>query len=86
YIFTDDTEAKHWQRTYGASMRLRQNFDFGSLIGVVAYNNNKNEYIAGGTSGAFGFFNNEPTCLRSRAATAGVVNQAPFTKYNAAFG
>jgi len=86
FIFTDDTEAKHWQRTYGASMRLRQKFDFGTLIGVVAYNNNKNEYIAGGTSGAFGFFNNEPTCLRTRPATAGVVNQAPFTQYNAAFG
>lgn len=86
FIFTDNTEAKHWQRTYGASMRLRQHFDFGTLIGVVAYNNNKNEYIAGGTSGAFGFFDNEPNCIRTRPATAGVVNQAPFTEYNAAFG
>ncbi|WP_186402170.1 TonB-dependent receptor [Sphingopyxis sp. P1IMeth2] len=86
FIFTDDTEAKHWQKTYGASMRIRQDLDFGTLIGVVAYNNNRNEYIAGGTSGAFGFFNNEPTCIRTRPATAGVVNQAPFTQYNAAFG
>lgn len=89
FIFTDDTEAKHWQRTYGASVRLRQDFDFGTLIGSVAYNNNRNEYIAGGTSGAFGFFNNEPNCIRTRPATApaaGVVNQAPFTEYFDAFG
>jgi iron complex outermembrane receptor protein len=86
FIFTDDTEAKSWQKAYGASVRLSQKLDFGTLIASVAYNNNSNEYIAGGTSGAFGFFNNQATCISSRAATAGVINQAPFTTYNAVFG
>lgn len=87
FIFTDNTEAKSWQRTYGASVRLTQKLSFAELIGTIAYNNNKNEYIAGGTSGAFGFFNNVPSCIASRAAVLGnVKNQEPFTKYDAGFG
>jgi iron complex outermembrane receptor protein len=86
FVFTDDTEAKNWATTYGASVRLSQRLDFATLIASVAYSSNRNEYIAGGTSGAFGFFNNEPHCIASRAATSGVQNQEPFTTYNGAFG
>lgn len=86
FLFTDDTEAMSWQKTYGASIRLHQKLDFADLIAYAAYNNNLNDYIAGGTSGAFGFFANEPTCIATRAATAGVNNQEPFTTYYSAFG
>ncbi len=87
FLFTNNTESKGWQETYGASLRLQHEFDFATLIGTAAYSNVHNDYFAGGTSGAFGFFDNEPHCIASRAATSGqVTNQEPFNTYSAAFG
>lgn len=90
FIFTNNTEAESWQKSYGGSVRLRQDLDFGTLISFVAYSNIASDFIGGGTSGAFGFFANEPTCIATRAATAPSVtdipNQEPFTKYYDAFG
>lgn len=87
FLFTNNTEAKGWQKIYGASLRFDQDLSLGTLVATAAYNRVHNDYIAGGTSGAFGFFNNEPNCIRTRAATAtGVVNQEPFNRYAAAFG
>ncbi len=90
FVFTNNTESESWQTSYGGSVRLRQDLDFGSLIAFAAYSNIGSDFIAGGTSGAFGFFANEPNCIRTRAATApdvtGIPNQEPFTKYYDAFG
>lgn len=90
FVFTNNTEAQSWQKSYGGSVRLNQHLDFASLIGFAAYSNIKSDFIGGGTSGAFGFFANEPTCIRTRAATApkvtGIPNQEPFTTYYDAFG
>ncbi len=87
FVFTNNLDPQGWYKAYGASLRIQQELAFAKLIGVASYSNNKNEFIGGGTSGAFGFFNNEPNCIASRAATDGVVqNQEPFTKYAAIFG
>ncbi|MEH6792437.1 TonB-dependent receptor [Parasphingorhabdus sp.] len=90
FVFTNNTESESWQKSYGGSVRLSQELDFGSLIGFAAYSNIRSDFIGGGTSGAFGFFANEPNCIATRAATApavsGLANQEPFTKYYDAFG
>jgi iron complex outermembrane receptor protein len=90
FVFTNNTEAESWQKSYGGSVRLSQDLDFGSLIGFAAYSNIRSDFIGGGTSGAFGFFANQPTCIATRAATApavtGLPNQEPFTTYFDAFG
>lgn len=90
FVFTNNTEAESWQKSYGGSVRLKQDLDFGSLIAFAAYSNIRSDFIGGGTSGAFGFFANEPTCIATRAATApsasGLPNQEPFTTYFDAFG
>lgn len=87
FIFTNNTPSQSWQEEYGASVRATKDLDIGTLSGFVSYNKISHDYIAGGTSGAFGFFNNEPTCISSRAATAGgVVNQEPFETFYDAFG
>lgn len=90
FLFTNNTEAQSWQKSYGGSIRFNQRLDFGSLIGFAAYSNIKSDFIGGGTSGAFGFFANEPTCMATRAATApqvtGIANQEPFTTFYDVFG
>ena len=90
FIFTNNTEAQSWQKSYGGSIRFNQRLNFASLIGFAAYSNIKSDFIGGGTSGAFGFFANEPTCMATRAATAprvtGIANQEPFTTFYDAFG
>lgn len=87
FLFTNNTESQSWQDTYGGSIRLTQHLGGTILYGSAAYNNEHNDYIAGGTSAAFGFFNNEPNCIRTRAATDGqVTNPEPFNTYAAAFG
>jgi iron complex outermembrane receptor protein len=87
FVFTNNLDPQGWYKAYGASLRIEQQLEFAKLIGVASYTNNVNDFVGGGTSGAFGFFDNEPTCIASRAATDGnVENQEPFTTYAAIFG
>ncbi len=90
FVFTNNTEAQSWQKSYGGSIRINQRLDFASLIAFAAYSNIRSDFIGGGTSGAFGFFANEPTCMATRASTApqvsGIANQEPFTTFYGAFG
>lgn len=87
FVFTNNLDPQGWYEAYGASLRIEQDLDFGKLIAIASYSNNVNDFVGGGTSGAFGFFDNEPNCINSRAATDGnVQNQEPFTAYAAIFG
>lgn len=86
YVFTDNSLSESWQKTWGASLRFSQDLNFGSLIGYVGYSSIKGGLSSGGTSAAFGFFANEPNCIRTAAATAGFPNQEPFSTYEALFG
>lgn len=87
FLFTNNLDPQGWYRAYGASLRIEQELDFAKLTGVASYSNNVTDFIGGGTSGAFRFFDNEPSCLATRAATDGEVqNQEPFSKYAAIFG
>lgn len=88
FLYTNNTAAHNYQRTWDGSFRLSQKLDFATLIGVLGYSHVQDDFFAGGTSGAFGFFANEPLCQSTRAATAppGVINQEPFNTYYNAFG
>lgn len=87
FVFTNNLDPQGWYRAYGASLRIQQTLNFATLIGVASYSNTENDFVGGGTSGAFRFFDNEPHCIASRAATDGnVQNQEPFTKYASIFG
>ncbi|MDB5578139.1 MAG: hypothetical protein JWR80_3315 [Bradyrhizobium sp.] len=81
YVFSNDLPSRSWQRSYGASIRLVQDLDFAVMRGFVSYNNVTSDYYAGGTSGAFGFFANEPTCVATLAATLNAPKQEPFGRY-----
>src|SRR5690606_22442228 len=78
FIFTPNIDPLNTQETIEASARLTQSLGAVDLIGYVAYSNIKNDFYADGTSGAFGFFANESTCIASAAGTVPIVNQAPF--------
>ena len=78
FKFDPNIDAQNNQRTIEASGRFETALGLGSLSGYLSYSNIKNDFFADGTSGAFGFFNNEPNCAASITATAGVVVQEPF--------
>lgn len=78
FKFDMNIDPENNQRTIEGSGRFETALGLGTLSGYVSYSNIKNDFFADGTSGAFGFFNNEPTCAASITATAGVIVQEPF--------
>ena len=79
FLFTRNIDPENNQQSFEASVRLVQKLtDDIELAGYVAYNNTKNDFYADGTSGTFGFFNAEPSCLSTAAALKGFPVQAPF--------
>ncbi len=79
FLFTSNIDPENNQKTFETSVRVKQalseNID---LVAFGAYTNIKNNFYADGTSGTFGFFNDESTCRRSSTALAGYPVQAPF--------
>lgn len=79
FVFARNINPENNQRSVEASIRLAQTLtDSIKLTGYVSYSDTKNDFFADGTSGTFGFFNNEPSCLASAAALKGFPVQAPF--------
>ncbi len=78
FRFDPNIDPQNNQRTIEASGRFKTDFDFATLNGYVAYSKIENNFFADGTSGSFGFFAANPTCIATAAATAGVVVQEPF--------
>lgn len=79
FVFARNINPENNQRSFEASVRLSQTLsDTLKLTGYVAYSDTKNDFFADGTSGTFGFFNNENSCLASAAALKGFPVQAPF--------
>jgi iron complex outermembrane receptor protein len=86
FLFTPNIDPNNDQKTFEASAKLKHDFGWAQLNGYVSYSNIKNDFFADGTSGAFGFFANEPTCVRTSTAVAAAVNQEPFERFAFAFG
>lgn len=78
FKFDPNIDSQNNQQTIEASGRFETALGIGSLSGYLSYSNIKNDFFADGTSGAFGFFNNEANCAASITATAGVIVQEPF--------
>ncbi len=78
FKFDPNIDPENNQETVEASARFETDLGFASLNGYVSYSNIKNDFFADGTSGAFGFFDGEATCIASVAGTAGVIVQEPF--------
>lgn len=78
FIFQPNIDPLNKQETFESSIRFDTNIGFADLVGYAAYNNVKNFFYADGTSGTFGFFNNEQTCQDSFAALTGLPVQSPF--------
>jgi iron complex outermembrane receptor protein len=56
------------QNAFESSLKVNYDLGFADLVGWGLYSNIRNDFGADGTSGAFGFFNNEPNCQQSTAA------------------
>lgn len=66
------------QKTFESSIRVSTDLGFAKLNAFAAYNDIKNYFYADGTSGTFGFFNEESHCQDSAAALNGFPVQTPF--------
>ena len=79
FVFARNINPANHQSSFEASVHLAQTLsDTLKLTGSVSYSNTKNDFYADGTSGTFGFFNKESSCLASAAALKGFPVQAPF--------
>lgn len=79
FVFARNINPENNQSSFETSIRLSQTLtDSIKLTSYVSYSNTKNDFYADGTSGTFGFFNNESTCIASAAALKGFPVQAPF--------
>lgn len=65
------------QKALESSLKVNYDLGFADLVGWGLYSNNRNNFGADGTSGAFGFFNAEPNCRASTAALTGFPLGAP---------
>ncbi|MBL8628132.1 MAG: TonB-dependent receptor [Rhodospirillaceae bacterium] len=63
YIFNIDPEND--QDNLELSGKIDQQYNSGTLTAWVLYSNIKNDFYSDGTSAAFGFFNQDPTCRQS---------------------
>ncbi|NOX26114.1 MAG: TonB-dependent receptor [Deltaproteobacteria bacterium] len=77
-VFASNIDNRNFQSNVEVSLRGSHDFDFATLSSYVSFNNFKNTLNADGTSGVFGFFAAEPTCVATLAALDGFPVQQPF--------
>lgn len=68
FIFQGNIDPLNEQEALEVSVKLDRVLDWGKLTAWALYSDIQNSLSADGTSGAFGFFNNEANCLASTAA------------------
>ncbi len=71
FVFQGNIDPRNDQESLELSVKLDRTLDFGSLTAWLLYSDIENELLADGTSGAFGFFNTEQTCIDTTAALFG---------------
>ncbi len=79
FIFQPNIVPNNDQEALEISGLLDKTLDFGRLTAWILYSDINNDLFADGTSGAFGFFNQEPNCRATTAelSAAGFVLPAP---------
>lgn len=65
FLFQGNIDPINEQEALEFSVKFDYDLEWATLIGWVLHSDIDNEFTADGTSGAFGFFNTEPTCLQS---------------------
>jgi len=65
FVFENNIRPQNFQKTWEFSAKVDHETDAGTLTAWLLYTDMKNSFTADGTSGAFGFFNADPTCISS---------------------
>ncbi|MCP3958465.1 MAG: TonB-dependent receptor [bacterium] len=79
FVFQGNVDPQNDQEALELSVKVDHQRDWGHIRAWLLYSDIENSLSADGTSGAFGFFNFEPTCRASTAAlsAAGFVLPSP---------
>ena len=79
FVFQPNVRSDNNQDAFEFSLKADYEADWGSITAWALYSDIENDLIADGTSAAFGFFNNNPTCQATTAGlnAAGVTLPAP---------
>lgn len=79
FQFVNQLDSYNTQKTIEISAKYDAEYEWGSLTAWALYSDIENAFAADGTSGAFGFFFSEPSCIASIDSlnAAGVTLPAP---------
>ena len=77
FVFTPNVRPQNEQETIEASIKVDYDMDWATVTGWMLYSDVEQFFSADGTSGAFGFYFGDPTCLTTTAANAGFPVQSP---------
>lgn len=78
FDYINNIDSKNSQDNLNLSIKGDFDVGIGTLTSVVSYNNQKNFLLADGTSGAFGIYAAEPSCIATRAAQPAAPLPSPF--------
>lgn len=65
FVFQPNIDPRNDQEALELSAKMDHELDRARLSAWLLYSDIRNSFFADGTSGAFGFFNSEPTCIAS---------------------
>ena len=77
FVFTPNVDPENKQETTEFSIKLDQEMDWGTLTAWALLSDQEQHFLADGTSGAFGFYFGEQSCVDSLIATVGFPMQSP---------
>jgi iron complex outermembrane recepter protein len=77
FVFTPNVAPLNEQETIEASIKVDYDMDWGSVTAWALYSETEQFFMADGTSGAFGFYNGQQSCIDSFVANTGALVQSP---------
>ena len=77
FIFAPNVDPGNEQETLEASIRMDYDMDWATLTAWTLFSDQEQFFVADGTSGAFGFYFGDQTCLDTTATRAGFPVQSP---------
>lgn len=72
FVFQPNIKSDNDQEALELSIKVDYEYDWGTLTSWLLYSDIENDFIADGTSAAFGFFNNDAACLQSTTTLNGL--------------
>lgn len=76
FVFSPNVRPENNQETVEFSIKVDKELEIGTLSAWALYSNVEQNFIADGTSGAFGFYNNQSSCQESAAARSILLGDA----------